>query len=45
MDGKLFDFRSLAGTSANLADELDLAIGAHGDLAAAASVPVTLNTL
>jgi tRNA 2-thiocytidine biosynthesis protein TtcA len=45
MDGKLFDFRSLAGTCANLADELDRAIGAHGELAAAVSVPVTLNTL
>jgi tRNA 2-thiocytidine biosynthesis protein TtcA len=45
MDRRIFDFRSLSGTSANLADELDYAIGAHGDLAAAASVPVTLNTL
>ena len=45
LDGRIFDFRSLSGTSANLADELDRAIGAHGDLAAAASVPVTLNTL
>ena len=45
MDGRIFDFRSLSGSSANLADELDRAVGAHGDLATAASVPVTLNTL
>ena len=45
MDGKLFDFRSLGSTTADLADELDRAIGAHGDLAAATSAPVTLNTL
>ncbi|HVG18636.1 MAG TPA: tRNA 2-thiocytidine(32) synthetase TtcA [Blastocatellia bacterium] len=43
MDSRLFDFRSLSSVKANLADELDAAIGAHGDAAASALVPVTLN--
>jgi tRNA 2-thiocytidine biosynthesis protein TtcA len=43
MDVRHFDFRSLAGTSANLADELDQALGVHGNLSASTLVPVVLN--
>jgi tRNA 2-thiocytidine biosynthesis protein TtcA len=43
MDVRLFDFRSLASASANLADELDQAIGVHGDLSASTLAPVVLN--
>jgi tRNA 2-thiocytidine biosynthesis protein TtcA len=43
MDTRLFDFHSLSGVEANLADELDAAIGAHNDAVASTSVPVTLN--
>src|SRR6185436_8633510 len=32
MDVRQFDFSSLGSTTANLADELDQAIGVHGDL-------------
>jgi tRNA 2-thiocytidine biosynthesis protein TtcA len=45
MDGRIFNFRSFSATSADLADELDRSIGAHGDISAAASVPVDLITL
>ncbi|HEV8482403.1 MAG TPA: tRNA 2-thiocytidine(32) synthetase TtcA [Blastocatellia bacterium] len=43
MDVRLFDFRSLASASANLADELDQAIGVHGDLSASTLAPVVLD--
>ena len=43
MDGRLFDFRSLSTTSANLADELDQSLGIHGDLSASTLAPVVLN--
>lgn len=42
MDRRLFDFGSLSGARANLADELDGVLGAHTDLPAPALVPVTL---
>jgi tRNA 2-thiocytidine biosynthesis protein TtcA len=42
MDARLFDFGSLS--SANLADELDAAIGMHGDPAGPSLVPVTFNS-
>ena len=41
MDRRLFDFGSLASSTASLADELDAAAGVHGH--ASALVPVTLN--
>jgi len=44
MDSRLFDFRSLNTLSANLSNELDDAIGGHGDLTASTMAPVTLNT-
>jgi tRNA 2-thiocytidine biosynthesis protein TtcA len=44
MDTHLFDFRSLSSLKANLADELDAAIGAHSDAVASTLVPVTINT-
>lgn len=44
MDARLFDFQSLSNARADLADELDAAIGAHNDVTASALVPVTLNT-
>jgi tRNA 2-thiocytidine biosynthesis protein TtcA len=43
MDTRLFDFHSLSGVAANLADELDAAIGAHNDAIASTLVPVTFN--
>jgi tRNA 2-thiocytidine biosynthesis protein TtcA len=43
MDTRLFDFHSLSSDKADLADELDAAIGTHNDAAASALVPVTLN--
>jgi tRNA 2-thiocytidine biosynthesis protein TtcA len=43
MDRQLFDFQSLSGASADLASELDSAIGAHDELHAPTLVPVTLN--
>ena len=43
MDTRLFDFHSLSGVAANLADELDAAIGAHDGAVASTLVPVTLN--
>ncbi|MFP5262105.1 MAG: tRNA 2-thiocytidine(32) synthetase TtcA [Blastocatellia bacterium] len=43
MDARLFNFRSLSGVGASLADELDAAIGAHADAPASLLVPVTLN--
>jgi tRNA 2-thiocytidine biosynthesis protein TtcA len=43
MDGRLFDFRSLSTTSANLADELDQSLGIHGDVSASTLAPVVLN--
>ena len=44
MDVRRFDFRSLAATRANLAEELDQAIGVHGDLSASTLANVVLNT-
>jgi tRNA 2-thiocytidine biosynthesis protein TtcA len=43
MDARLFDFRSLSNTSANLADELDAAIGVHTEAGGPTLAPVTLN--
>ena len=43
MDVRLFDFRSLATTSVNLADELDQSLGVHGDMSASTLAPVVLN--
>ena len=43
LDRRLFDFGSLSGDRANLADELDGALSAHRDLTVATLVPVTLN--
>ncbi len=43
LDRRLFDFGSLSGGRANLADELDAALSAHRDLTVATLVPVTLN--
>jgi tRNA 2-thiocytidine biosynthesis protein TtcA len=45
LDRRLFDFGSLSGGRANLADELDAALSAHRDLTVATLVPVTLNAL
>lgn len=42
LDRRLFDFGSLSGVRANLADELDGALSAHSDLTVATLVPVTL---
>jgi len=42
LDRRLFDFGSLSGVRANLADELDGALRAHGDLSVATLAPVTL---
>ena len=43
MDVRQFDFSSLGSTTANLADELDQAIGVHGDLSASTLATVVLN--
>lgn len=43
MDRRLFDFGSLSNATANLADELDRAIGAHADSSAQTLVPVNFN--
>jgi tRNA 2-thiocytidine biosynthesis protein TtcA len=43
LDRRLFDFGSLSGGRANLADELDGALSTHRDLTVATLVPVTLN--
>jgi tRNA 2-thiocytidine biosynthesis protein TtcA len=42
LDRSLFDFGSLSGVRADLADELDAALSAHSDMAAVTQVPVTL---
>jgi tRNA 2-thiocytidine biosynthesis protein TtcA len=42
LDRRLFDFGSLSGVRANLADELDGALSAHSDLTVATLAPVTL---
>jgi len=42
LDRRLFDFGSLSGVRADLADELDGALSAHSDLTVATLVPVTL---
>lgn len=42
MDTRLFDFASLSGVRANVADELDGVLRGHTDLAAPALAPVTL---
>jgi len=44
LDRRLFNFASLAGVTANLADELDGIISTHSDLAASTLVPVTIET-
>ena len=42
LDRRLFDFGSLSGVRANLADEIDGALSAHSDLTVATLAPVTL---
>ncbi|HSE97021.1 MAG TPA: tRNA 2-thiocytidine(32) synthetase TtcA [Blastocatellia bacterium] len=42
MDARLFDFSSLSNVTADLADELDAAVGVHIEADAPALVPVTL---
>jgi tRNA 2-thiocytidine biosynthesis protein TtcA len=42
LDRRLFDFGSLSGVRADLADELDGALSAHSDLTVATLLPVTL---
>lgn len=42
LDRRLFDFGSLSGVRADLADELDGALSAHSDLTVATLAPVTL---
>ena len=45
LDRRLFDFGSLSGVRANLADELDETLSAHRNLTVATLVPVTRNAL
>ena len=42
MDARLFDFQALGSLRADLADELDAAIGVHHETVASTLVPVTL---
>lgn len=42
LDKQLFDFGSLSGVMANLADELDEALNAHSELGVSTLAPVTL---
>jgi tRNA 2-thiocytidine biosynthesis protein TtcA len=42
LDGRLFDFQSLS--TGNLADELDAAVGVHGETLHPTQVPVSLNS-
>ncbi|HWP43287.1 MAG TPA: hypothetical protein VNO14_08645, partial [Blastocatellia bacterium] len=42
LDARLFDFRSLSNLSADLADELDSAIGVHTGAGGPTLAPVTL---
>jgi tRNA 2-thiocytidine biosynthesis protein TtcA len=44
MDTRLFDFQSLSTVSADLADELDAALGLHDTAATSTLVPVTLGS-
>ncbi|HKS42113.1 MAG TPA: tRNA 2-thiocytidine(32) synthetase TtcA, partial [Blastocatellia bacterium] len=44
MDTRLFDFQSLSTISADLADELDAALGLHDTAATSTLVPVTLGS-
>jgi tRNA 2-thiocytidine biosynthesis protein TtcA len=44
LDRRLFDFGSLSSFRANLADELDGVLSAHGDLSVSTLVPVTLSS-
>lgn len=44
LDSRLFDFGSLSGVRASLADELDGVLGGHSDLPGAALVPVILGS-
>ena len=41
MDGRIFDFGSLASVTTDLAGELDRVVSAHGDLEKLSQVPVT----
>ena len=45
LDRRLFDFGSLSAFRANLADELDGVLSAHGDLSVATLLPVTLRSV
>lgn len=44
LDRNIFDFGSLSGARADLAEELDGVLSAHSDLTMATVVPVTLNS-
>jgi tRNA 2-thiocytidine biosynthesis protein TtcA len=43
LDGRVFDFGSLSGHTANIAEELDGILGAHGEIFTSTIVPVALN--